>query len=132
MATLNTSYGWVQGDQVRLLIASGLTVGSYQIEQITRSMNDLGDMSPISVTSVRDLLDKYDEANANLSSLNATSSGKTLVKADVLEWEAAKGGTGYAPQMEITRVRTLLYQYMAHCVLYANNSNIYVTRLTRS
>ena len=62
MATLNTGLGWVQGDQVRLLIAAGLTVGSYQIEQITIDMNELGDISPESVVPVRSLIDDYEAA----------------------------------------------------------------------
>lgn len=121
MATLNTSYGWTQGDQIRLLIASGLTVGTYQITQITQSMNDLGELSTLAVSNVLDLLDQYEAAQVKLNELNITSNGRTLIKADVLEWESAKSGNIYNPQMEIERIRLQLYQYMSMCSLYVTN-----------
>jgi hypothetical protein len=120
MATLNTSYGWTQGDQVRLLVASGLTVGTYQIDQITVSMNELGNMSTDAVSAVLDLMDQFETAQTQLAALNNDNNGKVLVKADVLEWEQAKSGNNYNPQMEILRIRGLLYQYMAMCPLYVN------------
>jgi hypothetical protein len=122
MATLNTSYGWTQGDQVRLLVASGLTVGTYQIDQITVSMNELGSMSTDAVSAVLDLMDQFETAQTQLATLNNDNNGKVLVKADVLEWEQAKSGNNYNPQMEILRIRGLLYQYMAMCPLYVNIS----------
>ena len=122
MATLNTSYGWTQGDQVRLLVASGLTVGTYQIDQITVSMNELGNMSTDAVGAVLDLVDQFETAQTQLATLNNDNNGKVLVKADVLEWEQAKSGNNYNPQMEILRIRGLLYQYMAMCPLYVNVS----------
>ncbi|MFZ9350308.1 MAG: hypothetical protein ACO25K_07800 [Candidatus Fonsibacter ubiquis] len=122
MATLNTSYGWTQGDQVRLLVASGLTVGTYQIDQITVSMNELGSMSTDAVGAVLDLMDQFETAQTQLATLNNDNNGKVLVKADVLEWEQAKSGNNYNPQMEILRIRGLLYQYMAMCPLYVNIS----------
>lgn len=120
MATLNTTYGWSQGDQVRLLIASGLSVGTYQINQITQSMNDLGAMSTDAVFSVLDLVDQFETAQTNFSTLNNDSSGKVLVKADVLEWEQAKTANNYSPQLEIQRIRMLIWQYMSMCPLYQN------------
>ena len=120
MATLNTSYGWSQGDQVRLLIASGLSVGTYQINQITQSMNDLGAMAPDAVFSVLDLVDQFETAQTGFSTLNNESSGKVLVKADVLEWEQAKASNNYSPQLEIQRIRMLIWQYMSMCQLYQN------------
>lgn len=120
MATLNTSYGWSQGDQVRLLIASGLSVGSYQINQITESMNELGAIAPDAVFSVLDLVDQFESAQTNFSTLNNDSSGKVLVKADVLEWEQAKTTNNYSPQLEIQRIRMLIWQYMSICPLYQN------------
>ena len=123
MATLNTSYGWTQGDQVRLLVASGLTVGTYQIEQITISMNDLGAISDSAVGSVLDLIDQFEAAQTQLTTLNTDSAGRILVKADVLQWEQSKPGNTYSPQLEINRIRGLLYQYMSMCPLYANGTN---------
>jgi hypothetical protein len=124
MATLNTTYGWSQGDQVRLLIASGLTIGGYQIEQITISMNELGIISTDAVSSVIDLLDQFESAQSKLNELNNDSIGKILVKADVLEWESAKSTNNYSPQLELNRIKSLLYQYMSFCPLYENTYNI--------
>ena len=123
MTILNTSYGWTQGDEVRLLVASGLTVGTYQIEQITVSMNQLGAIAPSAVGSVLDLLAQFEAAQTQLTTLNTDSSGRILVKADVLEWEQAKGGNMYNPQLEINRIRGLLYQYMSMCSLYVNETS---------
>jgi hypothetical protein len=118
MATLNTSYGWSQGDQVRLLVASGLTIGTYQIEQVTVSMNELGALSGDAVFSVLDLIDQFEVAQTKLSELNNTSSGRILTKADVLEWEQTKANNNWGPQLEIQRIRDLLYQYFSMCPLY--------------
>lgn len=118
MATLNTSYGWSQGDQVRLLVASGLTIGTYQIEQVTVSMNELGALSSDAVFSVLDLIDQFEVAQTKLSELNNTSSGRILTKADVLEWEQTKANNNWGPQLEIQRIRDLLYQYFSMCPLY--------------
>lgn len=118
MATLNTTYGWSQGDQVRLLVASGLTIGTYQIDQITASMNELGSISTDAVFSVLDLIDQYEAAQVKLSELNNEGAGRVLTKADVLEWEQAKGNNVYTPQLEILRIRGILYQYMSICPLY--------------
>lgn len=123
MATLNTSYGWSQGDQIRLLIASGLSVGSYQIAIITQSMNDLGALSTLAVDNVLELIDQYEAAQNKLSELNTNNNGKILIKADVLEWEAASGANNYSPQLEIQRIRIQLYQYMSMCALYNQQTN---------
>lgn len=123
MATLNTSYGWSQGDQIRLLIASGLSVGSYQIAIITQSMNDLGALSTLAVDNVLELIDQYEAAQNKLSELNTNNNGKILIKADVLEWEAASGVNNYSPQLEIQRIRIQLYQYMSMCALYNQQTN---------
>lgn len=118
MAVLNTTYGWSQGDQVRLLIASGLGIGGYQIDQITVSMNELGSISTDAVSAVLDLIDQFELAQSKLTELNSDSSGRILVKADVLEWEQAKTYNNYSPQLEINRIRTLLGQYFSMCPLY--------------
>lgn len=132
MATLNTSYGWSQGDQVRLLVASGLTIGTYQIEQVTVSMNELGALSGDAVFSVLDLIDQFEVAQTKLSELNNDSSGRVLTKADVLEWEQSKGINNWSPLFEISRIRGLLYQYMSGCPLYTNGNNNGYTNTIRS
>ena len=119
MATLETSYGWSNGDQVRLLIASGLTVGSYQIEQITIAMNELGTISTDAVFSVLDLIDQFESAQFRYNELNSSGDSRVLIKADVLEWSEARN-TSYSPVLEINRIRQLIYQYFGFCQLYAN------------
>ena len=115
MATLNTTYGWSQGDQVRLLIASGLSVGTYQIAQVTQSMNDLGAMAPDAVSSVLDLIDQFELAQTNLSTLNSESSGRILTKADVLEWKESAPGASYSPERELMRIKQMIMMYFAAC-----------------
>jgi hypothetical protein len=129
MATLNTSYGWSQGDQVRLLIASGLTVGSYQLDVITSAMNQLGEMSVNAVNSVIDLIDQFEEAQVRYNELNAAGDSRILIKADVLEWQEAKG-FNYNPLTEISRIQGILRQYLGFCELY--KTDLGATALYRS
>lgn len=81
-------------------------------------MNELGVLSQGAVSEVLDLLDQFEAAQSNMSGLNASGNGKTLIKADVLEWEAANAGQTYSPEREIARIRGLLYQYFGSCPLY--------------
>lgn len=120
MATLNTTYGWSNGDDIRLLVASGLSVSGYQKDQIIICMNELGAISTDAVGAVQDLMDQFEEAQINMSGLNASGNGKTLIKADVLEWEASNAGATYSPEREISRIRGLLYQYFGSCPLYVD------------
>tara|TARA_R110000772_G_C13065704_1_gene415790 strand:- start:38 stop:436 length:399 start_codon:yes stop_codon:yes gene_type:complete len=122
MATLNTSFGWTQGDQVRLLIASGLSVGSYQINSITIAMNQLGDIAPEAVGSVLDLIDEFELAQSRYTELNSNGDSRILIKADVLEWAESKGFS-YNPITEISRIRGILSQYLAFCDLYNNTTS---------
>ncbi len=131
MATLNTAAGWVNGDEMRVLIASGLLVSGYHKEQMIVCMNELAALSPTLVGPVQDLLDQFEDAQTNMTSLNASGNGKTLVKADVLEWEASQLGTSYSPEREISRIQGLLYQYFGSCPLFGNGFSTY-TKLIRS
>lgn len=121
--SLDVSLGWSLGDDIRVLVASGLPVGVYQIQQIQRDMNDLGLRAPSIISPVIDLLDEFDAAQAALKGLNESAEGKVLVKADVLEWEKQGVGGGYGPEREIQRIRGLLYQYFASSVLF-NGSGV--------
>jgi hypothetical protein len=130
--SLNTELGWSIGDDVRVLVASGLPVGVYQLRQIQRDMNVLGAQSPQIISPVLDLLDQYDVAQARFQELNQTSDGRVLVKVDVLEWEASEAGGGYSPEKELARIRGLLYQYFAGSVLFNQDAVGVVTQLIRS
>ena len=131
MATLNTSCGWVAGDPSRVLIAMGLPIGQYQVNEITVCMNQLCDIDSTTVDKVRTLLTDWDTAQASLKSSNITSDGRTLIKADVLEWEANKDGSS-GPEAEISRISGILYQYFSFCPVCANGGPSGATALIRS
>lgn len=129
---LNTQLGWTEGDEVRVLIAAGLTIGVYQVNQLQADMNYLGARIPGLVSSVLDLLDAYDTAQAQLATLNNESEGKVLTKADVLEWSIGSRGETYSPERELQRIRELLAQYFASSPMFTNTSFSGVTPLYRS
>lgn len=130
--SLNTELGWYEGDDIRVLIAAGLPVGIYQVEQIQRDMNYLVQRLPSAVVPIVELLDAYDTAQASLVSLNATSEGRVLTKADVVEWAVTAPGTSYSPEREMQRIRDLLYLYFASSILFADATAAVNTSLIRS
>jgi hypothetical protein len=133
MATLNTACGWVDTDPSSILIALGIGVTRYGITQIITCMNDLCDFAPQVIGSVQDLLDQYTSAQEKMVELNSGSDGKTLIKADVLEWEAAAPGASYSPEREMTRVREQLMLFFAACPICGGEGYINgVTSLVRS
>lgn len=115
MATLNTTCGWVETDPSNVLMALGIGVTRYGVDQITICMNDLCDFAPQVVGSVQDLLDQYETAQATLAELNASSNGKTLIKADVLEWKESAPGASYSPERELMRIKQMIMMYFAAC-----------------
>lgn len=129
---LNTTLGWVAGDDSRVLLAAGLGLGVYQIRQIQLDMNYLGAEIDGFVTSVQDLLDAYDEIQSKLSTLNQDSDGKVLIKADVLEWAVKAPGMTYSPERELDRIRSLLYQYFGTSPLFVGEDVSGLTPLQRS
>lgn len=120
--SLNTAYGWVLGDDVRLLLAADLPLGSYPSTQIVADMNYLGANFPTAVSQVRALLASYDSAQSALSTLNSTSEGRTLTKADILEWQPSTPGSTYGPERELLRIRALLAQYFAFSPLFPSTT----------
>ena len=88
MATLNTSLGWVAGDVERILLALEIGISSYTINEMTVGCNELGSIASTQVSNTRTLLSEWDNALADQKAVGAKDeAGKTLVKADVLEWE---------------------------------------------
>lgn len=88
MATLDTSLGWVAGDVERVLLALEIGISSYTIHEMTVGCNELGDIASTQVSNVRTLLSEWDSALADQKAVgDKDEAGKTLVKADVLEWE---------------------------------------------
>lgn len=119
---LNTTIGWTAGDDVRVLIAGGVSVGVYQVKQIQDDMNHLGLKINGFVDGVLGLLDSYDRIQAALSTLNNESGGKTLIKADVLEWEVSGPGRNYGPELEVSRIQQLLAQYFASSPVFSGST----------
>lgn len=129
---LNTAIGWIAGDDLRVLIAAGLSVGAYQVQQIQVDMNYLGGISQDGVYAVQDLLDQYDAVQVRLNALNSESDSRVLKKADVLEWDTGRGaGVSYGPERELGRIRGLLGQYFAFSPLF-NGFGAVGTALIRS
>lgn len=129
---LNTTIGWSTGDDVRVLAATNMPIGVYQIKQIQADMNYLGSEIDNFVTNVQDLLDAYDTIQTKLSTLNNESDGKVLTKADVLEWSVQEPGQNYGPERELMRISSLLIQYFASSPLFNNISTANLTTLYRS
>ena len=88
MATLDTNLGWVAGDVERILLALEIGISSYTIHEMTVGCNELGSIASTQVSNTRTLLGEWDSALADQKAVGAKDeAGKTLVKADVLEWE---------------------------------------------
>jgi len=130
---LITNRGWSEGDDIRVLVAAGLTVSVHTTRQIQSDMNYMLNSMSSAVRPVIELLDAYDVAAQRMSSLNETSDGKILTKADVLEWAATSPGSSYSPERELNRIRGLLYQYFGSSILFSGSSGISgATSLVRS
>ena len=134
MATLDTSYGWVAGDVERILIAFSIGISNYSIDQMTVCCNELGEMSPTLVSSVRGLLSDYDESITIRKGLGVDDdAGKTLVKADVLEWEKdGSGGRYEAILKERGRIADELVKIFAFCPIVYPMGGKFSTPLIRS
>ncbi len=113
---LDTTGNWVEGDDLRVVKALLLPFGTYTLDCVQNCMNQLEDMSPPAVLDVRALLDEYEAAKTIDSNQNlGDTEGKTLVKADVLEWEVTGTGQPSGPQQEMSRIRMELWNYFAFC-----------------
>lgn len=128
---LNTTLGWVAGDDLRVLIAAGLPVSPYGVQQVQSDMNYLGQIATDAVYAVQDLLDGYDTVQTRMNELNLSSESRVLKKADVLEWEVSQIGTTYGPERELLRIRDLLKQYFSFSPLFSDTGMI-GTALIRS
>ena len=112
---LDTTGGWVAGDDLRVIEALLLPFGSYTLDCTQNCMNQLEDMSPEAVLRVRALLDEYEAADQAESEQNlGDTEGKVLVKADVLEWEVVNGGIAGTTQ-EKANVRAEIARYFSFC-----------------
>ena len=112
-----------------------LPFGNYTLDCVQKSCAQLEEMSADAVLKVRTLLDEYEAAKTAEKTANlADTEGKTLVKADVLEWEKGASGTMSGPQEEMARSRAEIGNYFAFspCMGNFGGSNAYTTSLIRS
>ena len=133
MATLNTSYGWVAGDVERVLIACGIGVSEYAIEEVTVCCNEIGVRSSSLVSRVRGLLDEWEDANdAERDGYLDVNGGRVLSKADVLEWDTSYGGITEGAKREKQRISYELRLIFGHCEVIMRSGLQQVTGLYRS
>lgn len=134
MAVLDTTGLWSAGDDYKVIKALGLSFGTYTQDCTITCMNELQGMSTTAQQDVLDLLVEYDAADTAQSAQNLSNSeGKTLVKADVLEWQVTGGGmTG--PQSEKLRVQDELRKIFSFCSCLSGylGGGAYGTALIRS
>lgn len=105
MATLDTGLGWHAGDAERILLALGIKLSRYTINEMIIGCNELGEIAEDQVQEVRGLLSEYDTAMSHQRNAgHEENAGKVLVKADVLEWERDNGGKYEAILKEKARV----------------------------
>jgi hypothetical protein len=132
---LDVTGNWVAGDDLRVIEALRLPFGSYTLSCTQNCMNQLEDMSPEAVLAVRDLLAEHETAKNAQSTQNLSNTeGKTLVKADVLEWERNGASQMSGPQAELARIHGEIANYFAFCPCISGTGAGYggVTYITRS
>ena len=132
---LDTSGLWDAGDDLRIITVLKAPFGSYTLDCVGNCCNQLEDISPAAVTEVKTLLTQYDAAKtAQITADLADTEGKTLIKADVLEWEVNSATQPSGPQLEMYRCETEIANYFAFCsclgAVVGNNSHS--TSLIRS
>jgi hypothetical protein len=108
---------WTSGDAERILGIVGLAVTQFNLELVQSCMDTLEGVSLIAKADVQSLLNEYDVALAAHSAQNLAGAGRTLVQADVLKWEADKGGNySYSPMAEVNRIVTEIMRYFGDCL----------------
>jgi hypothetical protein len=133
MAILDTELGWEIGDAERILLAIGIGIGQYTINEITVCCNQLGEISPGLVSVVQGLLEDYDAVIEVQKGLGiGGDAGRILVKADVLEWKAESGGRFEALMREKGRIGDELLKIFSFCPVIAHKGSSVGTSLVRS
>ena len=113
---LDTTGNWVAGDDLRVMEALGLGFSQYMLQGLQTCMNQLEDISPEAVLAVRDELTRYETAKSAKTAADlANTESKTLIKADVLEWEPSKSGSLVGLDAEIADTKLKIANYFAFC-----------------
>lgn len=134
MAVLDTGSGWELGDVERILIAIGVWIGPFTLNEATVCCNQLGETSPTLVARVKVLLDEFDDAIAAQKEANVGQSvGRVLKKADVLEWDTEQSGTPYDGALrERKRIVDELVTIFGSCPILMQKGTDSVVALYRS
>ena len=134
MAVLDLTKGWVTGDVERILIAIGVWVSPYTVNETTVCCNELGENSPTLVAKVRALLGEFDAAVAAQKEANVgENAGRVLRKADVLEWDTERSGTAYDGALrERARIVNDLTTIFGSCPILSQKGTDSVVALYRS
>ena len=94
MATLDVSGSWESGDEFRVFEAMEMANTAGYLDQLILCMNRLTADNDAVVARIRPQLDRYETAKAAKESADlAATEEKTLVKADVLEWQVGSTTT---------------------------------------
>ena len=130
MATvLDTSGSWSAGDEYRVLDALGLSASEYMVAGLRGCMNAMEDAL---VVRVLDDLDRYDAAKtAQRTADLANPDGRTLVKADVLEWQASHSGS-VGTSRELTDAVAAIRRSFGSCAYVPQDTLAGQTLLLRS
>lgn len=114
MATLDVSGSWETGDEYRVFEALEMMNTAGYLDQLILCMNRLtADYDPI-VVRVRAQLTRYETAKSAKEAADlAATEEKTLVKADVLEWEV--GSAVARISNEISSAQAQIANYFAFC-----------------
>jgi hypothetical protein len=132
---LNISGNWEAGDDLRVIEALRLPFGEYTLTCTQDCCNQLEIISADAVLKVKGYLTAYEAARTAMETQNlADTEGKTLVKADVLEWERNPSGQidGPAAEMDYNRARIAEYFAFCSCMGGLQGGNSYQTPLIRS
>jgi len=134
VATLNTGAGWAVGDVERILIAIGVWVSPFTVNEGTVCCNELGESSPTLVNRVRELLSEFDLAVEAQKAANVGENvGRVLRKADVLEWDTERSGTPYDGALrERARIVEELTTIFGSCPILSQKGTDSVVALYRS
>jgi len=134
VATLNTGAGWAVGDVERILIAIGVWVSPFTVNEGTVCCNELGESSPTLVNRVRELLSEFDVAVEAQKAANVGENvGRVLRKADVLEWDTERSGTPYDGALrERARIVEELTTIFGSCPILSQKGTDSVVALYRS
>jgi hypothetical protein len=134
MATLTSGLGWIASDPERVLIACGVWVSEYTLNEVIICCNEIGGRSSTLVGRAKGLLDEWDDANdAEREAYTDANRGRVLSKADVLEWDVSGGGAKQAARDEKNRISYELRLIFGDCpVIMSSRTSSKVTTLYRS